>query len=75
MAASEGLFCEPASAASVAGLLRRFQEGERFHDKIIVCGLTGNGVKDPDIADSINPISIEEYDAELESLEGALSLS
>ena len=75
LASSEGLFCEPASAASVAGLLRRFQDGERFHDKIIVCVLTGNGLKDPDIADNINPISIEEYDAELESLEGALSIS
>ena len=75
LASSEGLFCEPASAASVAGLLRRFSEGENFEDKTIVCVLTGNGLKDPDIADGISPVSLEEYDAELESLEKAFAIS
>lgn len=46
----EGYFCEPASAASVAGLIK-FAKSHRFKksDKII-CTLTGHGLKDPDIA-------------------------
>lgn len=48
LAAQEGIFCEPASAASVAGLLK-------LKDQIpagatVVCVLTGNGLKDPDTA-------------------------
>jgi threonine synthase len=48
LAAQEGIFCEPASAASVAGLLKvkdQVPEGAT-----IVCVLTGNGLKDPDTA-------------------------
>ena len=40
----EGVFCEPASAASVAGLLRYGAEG------MVVCVLTGHGLKDPQTA-------------------------
>jgi threonine synthase len=40
----EGIFCEPASAASVAGLLRYGAEGR------VVCVLTGHGLKDPQTA-------------------------
>jgi threonine synthase len=40
----EGVFCEPASAASVAGLLRYGAEGR------VVCALTGHGLKDPQTA-------------------------
>lgn len=48
LAAEEGVFCEPASAASVAGLLKvRDQVPE---GATIVCVLTGNGLKDPDAA-------------------------
>jgi len=46
--AKEGVFCEPASAASVAGLIKnknRIKKGSK-----IVCVLTGNGLKDPDCA-------------------------
>jgi threonine synthase len=46
LAADEGVFCEPASAASVAGLLRHGAgEAER-----VVCVLTGHGLKDPQTA-------------------------
>lgn len=48
LAAQEGIFCEPASAASVAGLLKvkdQVPAGSK-----VVCVLTGNGLKDPDIA-------------------------
>ena len=46
LAAREGVFCEPASAASVAGLLRYGADGARR----IACVLTGHGLKDPDTA-------------------------
>ena len=44
----EGIFCEPASAASIAGLLKR--KNEVPENATIVCVLTGNGLKDPDCA-------------------------
>jgi len=49
--ASEGVFAEPASAASVAGLLKKHGEGY-FTSKgeVIVCTLTGHGLKDPNVA-------------------------
>ena len=46
LARNEGVFCEPASAASVAGLLMRGADGARR----IVCVLTGHGLKDPQTA-------------------------
>jgi threonine synthase len=46
LASQEGVFCEPASAASVAGLLEHGAGGAER----IVCVLTGNGLKDPDTA-------------------------
>ena len=47
LAASEGLFCEPASAASVAGLLKCHAQGMLDPNQVVVCTLTGNGLKDP----------------------------
>ena len=46
LAAREGVFCEPASAASVAGLLRYGADGARR----VACVLTGHGLKDPETA-------------------------
>ena len=46
LASREGVFCEPASAASVAGLLNHGVEGA---DRV-VCVLTGHGLKDPQTA-------------------------
>jgi len=46
LASSEGIFCEPASAASVAGLLAHGADGAQR----VVCVLTGHGLKDPQIA-------------------------
>lgn len=45
----EGIFCEPASAASVAGVRRLVREGRIGPDAMVVCVLTGHGLKDPDI--------------------------
>jgi threonine synthase len=50
LADHEGLFCEPASAASVAGLLQRARRGEVDPGQTIVCTLTGNGLKDAQLA-------------------------
>ncbi len=47
LAEKEGLFCEPASAASVAGLLKMHTAGKVPADSVITCTLTGNGLKDP----------------------------
>ncbi len=47
LAKKEGLFCEPASAASVAGLLKMHIAGKVPADSVITCTLTGNGLKDP----------------------------
>ncbi|MDA8080432.1 MAG: threonine synthase [Actinomycetota bacterium] len=62
LAAKESVFCEPASAASVAGLLKT----EVKRGSVVVCVLTGHGLKDPDAA--ISQISVPEavdatYDA------------
>ena len=60
LATSEGVFVEPASAASIAGLLATSADGRllagpavlsgRSVDPIVVCTVTGNGLKDPDTA-------------------------
>jgi len=63
LSSKEGIFCEPASAASLAGLLRDLASGKIPEGSTIVCTLTGNGIKDPDIAISqckdAAPVTIE----------------
>jgi len=46
----EGVFCEPASAASLGGAIRDVKNGKIPEGSTIVCTLTGNGLKDPDTA-------------------------
>lgn len=63
LAATEGVFCEPASAASVAGLLKvGVPEGSR-----VVCILTGHGLKDPDRAfsESVRPVVLPATEADI----------
>jgi threonine synthase len=50
LAAREGIFCEPASAASVAGAIKRAEAGGFPEGSTIVCVLTGHGLKDPETA-------------------------
>ena len=50
LASLEGVFCEPASAASVAGIIKLNNAGYFKAGDKIVCTLTGNGLKDPDTA-------------------------
>ena len=59
----EGIFCEPASATSLAGALHDISTGKIPEGSKIVCTLTGNGLKDPDTAIqqcvSTHPVTIE----------------
>lgn len=48
--AGEGIFCEPASAASFAGMQRDLASGRIPPESNVVCTLTGHGLKDPEIA-------------------------
>jgi threonine synthase len=48
LASNEGIFVEPASAASIAGLRRLADEGKISKDETVVCVATGHGLKDPD---------------------------
>ena len=48
VASTEGIFCEPASAASIAGIIKAYRKGLFKGGETIVCTLTGNGLKDPD---------------------------
>ena len=50
LATMEGVFCEPASATSLAGAMRDIRSGKIAEGSKIVCTLTGNGLKDPDTA-------------------------
>jgi threonine synthase len=50
LASAEGVFCEPASAASVAGLLQAAAAGLISPGETVVCTLTGHGLKDPERA-------------------------
>src|SRR4051812_19727579 len=53
LGAREGIFCEPASAASIAGLRKRASAGALTGTRRVVCVLTGNGLKDPDAGMSL----------------------
>ena len=61
LAGLEGVFCEPASAASVAGIIKLNKAGYFKAGESIVCTLTGNGLKDPDTAmmDIAKPVTID----------------
>jgi len=58
--AREGMFAEPASAASVAGLLHLHAEGKLVPGATVVCILTGHGLKDPEwaIAGAATPVTV-----------------
>jgi len=48
IASTEGIFCEPASAASLSGVIKLYRQGYFSGGETVVCTLTGNGLKDPD---------------------------
>jgi threonine synthase len=56
LAATEGVFAEPASCASIAGVYKQLQNGTIAKGSKIVAILTGNGLKDPNTAIECSPI-------------------
>jgi threonine synthase len=70
IASREGIFCEPASAASLAGVIKLAKQGYFSKGDTIVCTLTGNGLKDPDSAmrNSEEPIRIQASVTALEDI-------
>lgn len=72
LASQEGIFGEPASAASVAGLLKMQRQGLDLAGKRIVCIITGSGLKDPDMAVSSAQANTAEIKPNLESIEAAV---
>lgn len=64
LAATEGIFAEPASAASVAGLIQANHKGLVKEGSDIVCVLTGNGLKDPDNAIKYANAEVQKASAE-----------
>ena len=74
LAQREGVFVEPASAASVAGLLQAHEAGLVQPGQRVVCTVTGNGLKDPDwaIAGAPKPVTVE---ASAEAAATALGLA
>jgi threonine synthase len=67
----EGVFCEPSSAASLAGVRRLAREGRIGPDEVVVAVLTGNGLKDPDTA-LRNAPAVTESDATVAAVAAAL---
>ena len=73
LARIEGIFVEPASASSIAGLKKLIKNGIICKDERVVCVTTGHGLKDPDTAikQSEKPIEVE---ADISAIEDALGL-
>lgn len=73
LAREEGIFCEPASAASVAGLLKLPELGVDVSGKTIVCILTGNGLKDPGTAEKRALVELEYVEPDIDSVMNLLT--
>ena len=71
LASREGLFGEPASAASVAGLIKQVRQGLNLSDQRVVCIITGSGLKDPDLAVSSVTAQTIEVEPTMEAVEAA----
>jgi len=74
LAQKEGVFCEPASATSLAGAMRDVKSGKIPEGSKIVCTLTGHGLKDPDTAirQSGGEGSLLTVDASLDAVKRAI---
>jgi len=68
LAQTEGVFCEPASATSLAGAMRDIKSGKIPEGSKVVCTLTGHGLKDPDIAISQSNTPLITVEATLDSV-------
>ncbi|MGR6014872.1 threonine synthase [Bacillus paranthracis] len=68
LAKSEGVFAEPGSNASLAGVMKHVQSGKNQKGETVVAVLTGNGLKDPDIAISSNTLDIASVSNNIEQI-------
>ncbi|HDR8183038.1 TPA: threonine synthase [Bacillus thuringiensis] len=68
LAKSEGVFAEPGSNASLAGVIKHVQSGKINKGETVVAVLTGNGLKDPDIAISSNTLDIASVSNNIEQI-------
>jgi threonine synthase len=71
---TEGVFVEPGSASSVAGLLRTAEDGRLPKGSVVVCTVTGHGLKDPDTV-LTNAIEIRPLPVDPGAVASALDLS
>ena len=67
----EGIFGEPASAASVAGVIKLSRQLD-LSQKRVVCVITGSGLKDPDLASQNVDVSLQELPPEVGAMEKVL---
>ncbi len=72
LAEREGVFCEPASATSLAGALRDIRAAKIPDGSTIVCTLTGHGLKDPDTAIQQSTAPLLQVAAELDEVKRAI---
>jgi len=72
LAEREGVFCEPASATSLAGALKDIESGKIPEGSSVVCTLTGHGLKDPDTAIKQSTAPMLTVEAELGSVKRAI---
>ncbi|PFJ08367.1 threonine synthase [Bacillus cereus] len=68
LAKTEGVFAEPGSNASLAGVIKHVQLGKIKKGETVVAVLTGNGLKDPDIAISSNKLDIASVSNDIEQI-------
>lgn len=74
IASTEGILCEPASAASVAGLIKANKMGLVEQGSKIVCILTGNGLKDPDSAIKYSGTEVKKTSSEINDILSVMNI-
>ncbi len=72
LAEKEGVFCEPASATSLAGAIKDINSGKIPEGSSVVCTLTGHGLKDPDTAIKQSTTPLITVDATLDQVKNAI---
>jgi len=72
LADKEGVFCEPASAISLAGAMRDIASGKISNGSKVVCTLTGHGLKDPDTAIELSKGPMIVVEATMDSVKRAI---
>jgi threonine synthase len=74
VARTEGIFCEPSSAAAIAGLIKQLKLGVIPPRSTVTCVLTGSGLKDPETPLKLSPSGLEPVEASLSKIREVMSL-